>query len=299
MATDETAPVGMVLCSATLPTATALTDRIAAASAAGFSSLSLWGRDYELARASGHSDDDLRRGFSAGGITVAELDGVWGWTPGALKLGMGVDPYLDHDEVSLYAIADVLGGRSINAVDVFGGGWSLDDAVEAFASLCDRAAEHGLLVHLEALPWSRIPTVTDAMAIVDRAGRANGGLMIDAWHLFRGFTNSSDALAAVRALDGSRVFAVQLGDGPVEVEPDLATAALHHRLLPGEGSFDLAGLVGALDSIGSTAQFGIEVFSDAWQHLDPFTVASRAFDASRKILQTARAQPDTGSVETS
>ena len=54
-----------------------------------------------------------------------------------------------HAESEMFAIADALGARSINAADVLGGRWDVDDAAAAFSALCDRAAEHGLLVHLD------------------------------------------------------------------------------------------------------------------------------------------------------
>ena len=88
-------------------------------------------------------------------------------------------------ERELFAVADALGARSLNVVDVFGGPWSLDEAAAAFAGLCDRAAEHGLLVHLEFLPWSRIPDLATAWQVVNAADRPNGGIMLDAWHYFR------------------------------------------------------------------------------------------------------------------
>ena len=59
---------------------------------------------------------------------------------------------------------------------------TLDAAVEAFALVCDRAAEHGLLVHLEFLPWSAFPNVNAAWDVVRTADRPNGGLIIDSWH---------------------------------------------------------------------------------------------------------------------
>ncbi len=288
MATDPAHGAGgMVLCSGTCPNAAPLIDRITAAAGAGFTGLSLWERDYQQARAAGHTDADLRAALSANGITLAELDVAWGWTPGAPDLRVRGEPF-DHDEARLFDIAENLGGGSINAVDLLGGDWSLDDAAASFASLCDRAAERGLLVHLEALPWSRIPTVTEAMAIVEAADRPNGGVMVDAWHLFRGHESPASALDAVRRLDGSRVFAVQLADGPVEVEADLVQATLHHRLLPGAGSFPLVELVRALDSIGSTVAVGVEVFSDDLQERDLTSVAQLAGDATSSILFGAR-----------
>src|SRR5262249_30773651 len=159
----------------------------------------------------------------------------------------------------MFAIADALGARSINAADVLGGSWSVDDAADAFAGLCDRAAEHGLLVHLEFLPWSRIPDLATAWEVVRGADRANGGVAIDAWHWFRSPTPSD--LTTLRAIPGDKVLGIQLDDAPVEPEANLMSATLHERLLPGEGAIDLAALLGALRDIAAVAPIGVEVFS--------------------------------------
>src|SRR5206468_7881525 len=111
-------------------------------------------------------------------------------------------------ERDMFAIAGALGARSLNAVDVFGGEWGVDDAAAAFAALCDRAREHGLVVHLEFLPWSRVPNLTTAWEIVRRADRANGGVAIDAWHWFR--TDPASDLATLRTIPGEKVLGVQL-----------------------------------------------------------------------------------------
>ena len=179
-----------VLCSGTLGSGIILRERLAAAQAGGFTGLSLWGRDYEVARHEGLSDPDIRMLLADHGLSVAELDPGWWWLPGASEIH--IPPEHDAERIfrfgerELFAVADAVGARSLNAVDVFGGAWSLDEAAAAFAGLCDRAAEHGLLVHLEFLPWSRIPDLATAWQVVNAADRPNGGIMLDAWHYFRG-----------------------------------------------------------------------------------------------------------------
>ncbi len=81
---------------------------------------------------------------------------------------------------------------------------------------------------------------------------------------------------------------MQLNDGPAVPEPDLTHATLHDRRLPGDGEFDLVGLVGALDAIEAAAPFGVEVFSDELMELDPDECARRAADATRRVLTAAR-----------
>src|SRR5262249_37178835 len=148
-----------------------------------------------------------------------------------------------------------VGARSLTLVEFYGARVELDAAVEAFAAVCDRAREHGVLVHLEFLPWAGIPDLRSAWEIVRRAGRANGGLLVDSWPLFRSGAQPEELLA----IPGDRVLGVQLDDAPARPEADLALETQHRRLLPGEGSFDLVGLVRALDAIGCAAPLGVEV----------------------------------------
>ena len=63
-----------VLCSGTLRTGIPFRERLAAAEAGGFSGISLWGRDYQVARDEGLSDLDIRLLLADHGLSVAELD---------------------------------------------------------------------------------------------------------------------------------------------------------------------------------------------------------------------------------
>jgi sugar phosphate isomerase/epimerase len=281
----------LVLCSGTLPPGTPWSDRLEAASAAGFRGISIWGRDYAAARRDGFSDSDLCAQLDDHGLAVAEIDPAWWWLPGAAEVGRSlveVDP-LDvfrFGEADLFAVADALGARSLNAVDVFGGEWTLDDAAAALGGLCDRAADHGLLVQVEFLPWSRIPDLATAWEIVRRADRRNAGVAVDAWHWARS-TPSCD-VETLRRIPGERLVGLQLDDAPAEVEPNLMHATLHDRLLPGDGAIDLEALLSTLHHIGAVAPFGVEVFSDELHALAPAEAARRAADATRRVVAASR-----------
>jgi sugar phosphate isomerase/epimerase len=283
-------PDDLVLCSGTLPRDVSFHDRVEAAAAAGFAGISLWGRDHQRARHDGLTDSDIRAMLKDNGLTVAELDPAWWWLPGAEEVGRTIPLSADteavfrYGEAELFRIADAVRARSLNAVDVFGGDWDLDAAAEAFAALCDRAAEHGLLVHLEALPWSKLPDVATTWEVARRADRPNGGVMVDAWHFVRGgAVANADALKKV---PGDRVFGIQVDDGPLAPEANLVEATLHERRLPGEGEFDLAGLLDILDDIGAVAPLGVEVFSDDLHAQGPHEAAKRAGNATRALLST-------------
>jgi sugar phosphate isomerase/epimerase len=276
--------VDTVLCSGTLRSGASFRERVAAARTGGFSGISLWGRDYQVARDEGLSNGDIRVLMADNGLSVAELDPAWWWLPGASEIH--IPPEHDQQRIfrfgepELFAMAEGIGARSLNAVDVFGGSWSLDDAAEAFAGLCDRAADHDLLVHLEFLPWSRIPDLSTAWQVVRAADRPNGGLMLDAWHYFR----SGPDRELLRSIPGTSILGVQLCDAPATPETDPLHATLHQRLLPGDGELDLVTLLADLRATATTAPLGVEVFSDTLHALDAEEVGRMAGASLRSLL---------------
>jgi sugar phosphate isomerase/epimerase len=160
----------------------------------------------------------------------------------------------------------------------------LDAVAERFAGICDRAAEHGLLLAIEFLPWTQIPDAATAWEIARQAGRPNGGVLIDAWHYFRGAADPDQ----LRAIPPDHVVVIQLDDaGPAE--GDAWEDTIRRRLLPGEGEFDLAGLLRLLDDIGVTAPISVEIMSDQLSGLPAVEVARRAHDAATTVLSRARA----------
>ncbi|MEZ4218452.1 MAG: sugar phosphate isomerase/epimerase [Myxococcota bacterium] len=279
-------PDDLVLCSGTLGDAP-LRAKIEAAAAAGYTGISLTVDDVERAAADGLALAEVRARLADAGLAVAELDPYLGWlradARGALP-GADASAMLGRDEAAFFAIADGVGGTVLNCPHPLPGPVDVDRAAEAFAGVCDRAAEHGLACAIEFLPWTGIPDAATAAAIASRAGRANGGIMLDTWHHFR---SGGDA-DALRALDGALVRGVQVNDAPREPHGPPMRETMRERLLPGEGASDVAAVVAMLDAIGSRAPIGVEVFSDALAALPPRERALRCADAARLVLAAAR-----------
>jgi sugar phosphate isomerase/epimerase len=281
-------PRDLVLCAGTVPRAS-FREKVEAAADAGFAGVSLFVADYESARAGGSSDAELRGALADRGVAVADLDPLLAWIPGAGP-GGGVTAegmaFFRHGPDDFFRVADALGARSLNVALASDPGLPRAALAEHFADLCDRAAEHGLLVHLEFLPWSPVPDLRAALEVAELAGRPNGGVTLDAWHLAR----SGGAADDVRTAAGARILAVQLSDAPSVPEPDLVEETLHRRLLPGQGAIDLAGVVRAVAAIGAPAPLGVEVFSDALAALPAAEAARRAGDAARAVIAAAGAR---------
>ena len=258
------------------------TERVAAAAKAGFSAIGVAVEDYAAMRDRGTSDAELRRMLDDHGIAAAELEFLtnWWWSDERGRRAR-------EAEDRFYAAADAFGARHVNAGS---GGMrgtlpQLEQVAESFAALCDRAARHDLLVAFEFLPWSDVPDVATAGKLIAMAGRANGGILIDTWHYFRGAADP----AQVRAIPADRFFLIQFDDADLQMKGDWMEDTTDYRRLPGEGSFDLGGFIRMLDDHGVVAPFSVEILSAEQRALPLGEAARRAHDTSRGVIDRARA----------
>jgi len=265
----------LVLCAGTLMT-TPLVDRIAPTAKAGFQGLSVFTTDFVTAATDGVSIEELRRRIEGAGLQIGEVDPLANWFPSANQ-NQGL---LAATQEEVFANASGIGARSVTAVVFAATPPSQSELIDSFATLCDDAAEHDLIVHLEFIPFTPVRTIGDAATIVKAADRPNGGIMLDAWHLIRSGGSAADVEAVA-----TRIFGVQLDDAPEQPEQNLVEETMHSRLLPGEGDADVVGVIRALRAGGCVAPLGVEVFSDAFLEVGAEEVAGRCFRAVRECVE--------------
>lgn len=286
----------MVLSGATLGHPPLL-DHIRLAADNGFAGVSIRTADYMQALAEGVTTEQIRATIADAGLSVADIDCV------APILGSG-EPggeFYGATEDDVLRCAEALGARSVNLIlqknressapDNLVLGTPAPDTHEAVveaaaadaARVADRAADIGVLVHLEPIPFMPIKDAVTALEIVAEADRPNLGLQIDAWHHFRGPIPASatpdtmaESCGVFFSFPGQRIFAIQVCDaGPPQGRPFEDT--MKRRLFPGEGEFPLATLIATLRLIGCRAPVSVEVFSDT---LSPEQQASTARQAA-------------------
>ena len=61
----------------------------------------------------------------------------------------------------------------------------LDRFADRFAAFCEAAAPFGLSADLEFMPWTAVPDLATARRIVEKVGKANAGVLVDALHFDR------------------------------------------------------------------------------------------------------------------
>ncbi len=277
------ADVGWVLWAATIGLDSPIAARVEAAQAAGCTRVSLSAPDVVRLAAQGTSSEELGRQLREAGLEMV-LDPVMNWYGGTSITGPFGESTLE-DELR---IAEVLQVVSMTAIGPFG-----PDEVPAgdlparFGRFCDRAADLGAQVQFEFMPFSAVADLATAWNIVDAADRSNGGIMFDTWHFFRGDAD----FATLERVPGERIFAVQVSDAAREVRGSLGEDT-YHRLLPGDGCFDLPGVLGVLDRIGALRWVGAEVLSPETEAMDPADAARLATRRVRDLIARVRSTPN-------
>lgn len=156
-----------------------------------------------------------------------------------------------------------------------------DDAVSAdqLRRLGDLAARYGVRIAYEALAWGRfVDDYRRAWRIVELADHPAVGVCIDSFHIL---SRGHDP-AAIERIPGEKIFFLQLADAPT-LAMDVLSWSRHHRLFPGEGSFDLVTLVTHVVRAGYTGPWSLEVFNDTFRQTDPQGTAVHARRSLRHL----------------
>lgn len=164
----------------------------------------------------------------------------------------------------------------------------LERLAEKLAELCSRAQRHDLLVALEPMaPWC-LKTPRQAWEIVDASGAANAGVLIDAYHFYRG-SNDFDEL---RTIPGHGIVGVQINDAASKTQGTAEQDCVDFRLVPGTGVVDVSRLLHTLQDMGVTdVPIGVEVMSSQLRGQSLGVIAQLVGDATRRFLTAVRADP--------
>ncbi|MFJ8046757.1 bifunctional sugar phosphate isomerase/epimerase/4-hydroxyphenylpyruvate dioxygenase family protein [Streptomyces luteogriseus] len=154
-----------------------------------------------------------------------------------------------------------------------------DDALaaEQLSRLADLAGESGIRVAYEALAWGRhVSTYDHAWRIVETAGHPALGTCLDSFHIL---SRGSDP-QGIEDIPGEKIFFLQLADAPL-LAMDVLQWSRHYRCFPGQGGFDVAGLVRRVLATGYDGPLSLEVFNDVFRQAD---AGPTAVDARRSLL---------------
>ncbi|WP_308282518.1 sugar phosphate isomerase/epimerase and 4-hydroxyphenylpyruvate domain-containing protein [Pseudonocardia nigra] len=271
MPTSEPTGIATVCLSGTLE------DKLAAAAAAGFDGVEVFEPDLV---ASPLSPGEIRLRCADLGLTIdlyqpfRDLDSTDPARFAAnlrraehkfdVMTALGTDTVLVCSAVAPDAVADV------------------DRLAEQLHALAERAGARGLRVAYEALAWgTHVNTYERSWDVVARADHPALGLCLDSFHIL---SRGSDP-AGIARIPGEKLFFLQLADAP-HLSMDVLQWSRHHRLFPGQGSFDLPAFLEPVLAAGYRGPLSLEVFNDVFRQSDP---ARTAVDARRSLLALSEA----------
>jgi sugar phosphate isomerase/epimerase len=150
---------------------------------------------------------------------------------------------------------------------------------DMLSEYADIAAQRGIRLFLEFVPFSQVKSLPAAVAIVRRVGKPNLGMIVDPLHLARSGGTPDDVAAVPR----DRLFFAQLCDAQAATPAgmDLPTEARTGRLAPGDGELPLARL---LDALPANLELECEFPTSANLRLPPVARARAIRSAALRFL---------------
>jgi sugar phosphate isomerase/epimerase len=248
----------------------AFKDRVEAAAKAGFKGFGIWHSDLEHMLKT-RTLKEMQRIFDDNGIKHVELEFLLDWF-----LEGDAKKKSDTQKQMLLTAAEAFGAHHVKVGDFSNTQIPMPRLIDAFASLCEEAAEHGTKIAFEFMPFAMIQSLSAALELVEGAGAPNGGLCLDLWHIVKlGISYEDVARIPLRW-----VTCVELNDGTFTCPWSLHEDTINHRRLCGEGEFDVRGFIDAVRKTGYGGPWGIEVLSEELRKLPLSELTTRAFNTT-------------------
>ncbi|HEX4368193.1 MAG TPA: TIM barrel protein [Rhodopila sp.] len=208
--------------------------------------------------------------LDATGRRIFDIEAVW---------------LMPHTDVAALEPALALGSRlGAKHLLVVGNDSDSGRLAANLARLCDLAGSYGIGIALEPIPYVELGTPSQALALLDKVGKPNAKLLIDALHLYR----SGGSPADLAAIDPALLPYIHLCDAAMTPPPPegLRAEGRGGRFYPGEGELKLAGF---LRAFSADIPIGVEAPCARYAALPVLERARICGAATRALLSGIRA----------
>ena len=253
-------------------------ERVSAAKAAGFEGIGLRTETYVDALNEGLFDKDLLAILDKYGMKVTEVEYIVQWAEEHRSYEQ------KYKEQICFHMCELFGADSINCGLMEN--YSVEHTAQKLRELCHRAGKY--TIGVEPMPYSGLPDVKKAWAVVQAAGCDNAKLLLDSWHYIR--ADQPLDLSVLEGIPAEKIVSIQIND--VQAHPYaksiLRDESMHDRMLPGTGCGNTAGFVKLIRDKGvRPAVVGVEVISDEILSRGVAQAAKDNYDAARAVLEQA------------
>ncbi len=253
-------------------------ERVRAAKNAGFEGIGLRAETYVDALNEGLFDSDILAILQKYDIRVSEVEYIVQWAQENRSYEQKYKEQLCFHMCELFGVDQINCGLMEN--------YPVEHCVTKLRELCRRAAPY--TIGVEPMPYSGLPDVKKAWAVVKESGCENAKLILDSWHWIR--AGQPIDLAVIADVPAEKIVSVQINDVQARAYADsiLRDESMHDRALPGEGFGDTIAFVKMLKAKGvSPAVMGVEVINDAILALGVDEAARLNFQSTKKVLEAA------------
>ena len=253
-------------------------ERVSAAKAAGFEGIGLRAETYVDALNEGLFDRDLLAILDKYGMKVTEVEYIVQWAEEHRSYEQ------KYKEQICFHMCELFGVDSINCGLMEN--YSVEHTAQKLRELCHRAGRY--TIGVEPMPYSGLPDVKKAWAVVQAAGCDNAKLLLDSWHYIR--ADQPLDLSVLEGIPAEKIVSIQIND--VQAHPYaksiLRDESMHDRMLPGTGCGNTAGFLKLIRDKGvRPAVVGVEVISDEILSRGVAQAAKDNYDAARAVLEQA------------
>lgn len=252
--------------------------RVAAAAKAGFEGIGLRAETYVDALNEGLFDSDILAILKKYNMLVTEVEYIVQWAEDNRSYEQKYKEQLCFHMCELFGVAQINCGLMES--------YSVEHTAKKLRELCGRAMPY--TIGVEPMPYSGLPDVKKAWAVVRESGCDNAKLILDSWHWIR--ADQPLDLAVIAEVPVEKIVSVQINDVQARAyaKSILRDESMHDRALPGEGFGDTIAFVKLLRAKGvSPAVMGVEVINDAVLALGVEEAARLNFESTKKVLEAA------------
>jgi sugar phosphate isomerase/epimerase len=234
---------------------TPILQQIEAAATAGYAGIELWFSDVDVYLRSNGQLSDIQRALSDNGLAVPTMIYLGDW----FDCPDHVYPQVVEECKRRMAIAAELGAPYVIAGPPLG---AADYHVGArrYRELLEIGSSMGVKPSMEFLGFvAKLNAIEEALEVMRQSGRDDATTVLDPAHIYRG----GGSVESIAKLSAEQIAVCHYddcpGDVPREVQMD------EHRVMPGDGVFDLPRYVDLLRQIGYHGYLSLELFrTDLW-----------------------------------
>ena len=256
-------------------------ERVSAAKDAGFEGIGLRAETYVDPLNEGLHDEDILAILKKYDMKVTEVEYIVQWADDHRSYEQKYKEQMCFHMCQLFGVNHINCGLMEN--------YSVEHTAQKLKELCQRAGKY--TIGVEPMPYSGLPDVKKAWAVVKESGCDNAKLILDTWHWVR--ANQPIDLDVLKDVPADKVVSIQINDvwERPYAQTILRDESMHDRLAPGTGIGCTAAFVEMIKNKGiKPAVVGVEVISDAILAKGVREAAAHNFDNTKAVL--AKAWPE-------